>query len=57
MMFEDWLEEFLEALAESGLHPGQARKYMPGGEYEQDARRYWSAGTTPDNAVRKELLG
>lgn len=55
--YEDWLLSFLDYLRESGLSPGQLARYLPGCEYDVDARRYYNNGVDPGNAAMRELLG
>lgn len=53
--FTAWLQKFEAALVECGMPQPQAMRYRI--EYYNDALAYFAAGTTPDDAALKELLG
>ena len=51
--FETWLEEFIEALGDSGMPVRQAEKYRD--EHLEDAQRYFENKFNPLDAAFSEL--
>ena len=52
--FSQWLQGFIENMIEYGMPARQADKFR--GEYLSDARRYFNAGVTCEDAAVREFF-